>query len=673
MIDYTYFDLFQQDSVDKQLIMQFDNVTITNEDLFAQSLTLEESLCSQGELHFGACEASVLKFKVANIVAPMKDKWLSVKMVLNNHANEPFVIGRYKVAEDKLTADRMWREITAYDAMCDIINADGSEMAAWYNEVFPNTDSTVTLREFRTRFISYFGLQQVLPQEGLVNDNMIVEKTIEPEQISGKDIITAICEINGCFGHIGRDGKFHYIYLPQAIQGLYPSNTLYPANDLFPRDPKGANVGSKGSYIDIVWEDFVTESINKIQIRQEENDIGKIYPDTPTSDSDNSYIIQDNFLVYGKSSEELLPIARNLLGKITAITYRPVTNSDFKGNPCLEVGDPIRVGTKYELVETYILERTLKGIQALRDSYLAKGVKKRTEQVNGMHSSIMQLKSKTNILTRTIEETRSEIKDMENGLETKILQNAKEIELEAKRAISSEVELAAAIKITADNITAEVKRATDAEGELSGKISVNADNITAEVKRATDAEGELSGKISVNADNITAEVKRATGQEVELAAAIKITEDNIKLKVSKGDVSSEISQESGKISIEANRISIKSDKFTLTEDGKVECSDIKITGGSIYTEGADGSFTKIEAGKITSGKKGSNWNTTIKSQAYGSGVATVVDSKVLWLKAESLMFGYSNSPYVGYTGNLKTALDTLAAKLYVHNGIITLL
>ena len=648
MIDYTYFDLFQQDSVDKQLIMQFDNVTITNEDLFAQSLTLEESLCSQGELHFGACEASVLKFKVANIVAPMKDKWLSVKMVLNNHANEPFVIGRYKVAEDKLTADRMWREITAYDAMCDIINADGSEMAAWYNEVFPNTDSTVTLREFRTRFISYFGLQQVLPQEGLVNDNMIVEKTIEPEQISGKDIITAICEINGCFGHIGRDGKFHYIYLPQAIQGLYPSNTLYPANDLFPRDPKGANVGSKGSYIDIVWEDFVTESINKIQIRQEENDIGKIYPDTPTSDSDNSYIIQDNFLVYGKSSEELLPIARNLLGKITAITYRPVTNSDFKGNPCLEVGDPIRVGTKYELVETYILERTLKGIQALRDSYLAKGVKKRTEQVNGMHSSIMQLKSKTNILTRTIEETRSEIKDMENGLETKILQNAKEIELEAKRAISSEVELAAAIKITADNITAEVKRATDAEGELSGKISVNA-------------------------DNITAEVKRATGQEVELAAAIKITEDNIKLKVSKGDVSSEISQESGKISIEANRISIKSDKFTLTEDGKVECSDIKITGGSIYTEGADGSFTKIEAGKITSGKKGSNWNTTIKSQAYGSGVATVVDSKVLWLKAESLMFGYSNSPYVGYTGNLKTALDTLAAKLYVHNGIITLL
>ncbi len=648
MIDYTYFDLFQRDSVDKQLIIQFDNTTITNEDLFNQSLTVEESLCSESELQFGSCEASIVKFKVANIVASMFGKWITVKMVLEEHTDEPFIIGRYKVAEDKLTADRMWREITAYDAMYDIINADASSIARWYNEVLPNTNSTITLQEFRTRFISYFGLDQVLPQGGLVNDDMIVEKTIEPEQISGKDIITAICEINGCFGHIGRDGKFHYIYLTQNIEGLYPSNVLYPANDLFPRDPKSTNVGNNGSYIDIVWEDFVTESINKIQIRQEENDIGKIYPDTPTSDSDNSYIIQDNFLVYGKSSEELLPIARNLLGKITAITYRPVTNSDFKGNPCLEVGDPIRVGTKYELVETYILERTLKGIQALRDSYLAKGVKKRTEQVNGMHSSIMQLKSKTNILTRTIEETRSEIKDMENGLETKILQNAKEIELEAKRAISSEVELAAAIKITADNITAEVKRATDAEGELSGKISVNA-------------------------DNITAEVKRATGQEVELAAAIKITEDNIKLKVSKGDVSSEISQESGKISIEANRISIKSDKFTLTEDGKVECSDIKITGGSIYTEGADGSFTKIEAGKITSGKKGSNWNTTIKSQAYGSGVATVVDSKVLWLKAESLMFGYSNSPYVGYTGNLKTALDTLAAKLYVHNGMITLL
>lgn len=365
MIDYTYNNLFMDDSTSKQLIIEFDNTVITNEDLFDQTMTLEESLCSEKELRFGACEASVLKFKVANIVAPMKGKWLSVKLVLNNHTEEPFIIGRYKVAEDKLTADKMWREITAYDAMYDIINADASEMAAWYNEVLPNTNSTITLQEFRTRFISYFGLEQVLPQEGLTNDNMIVEKTIEPEQISGKDIVTAICEINGCFGHIGRDGKFHYIYLTQNIEGLYPRNDLFPSNNIFPKEPVTSPVGAKGSYISVDWKDFKTKTINKLQIRQAENDIGTIIGEG----GDNCYIIENNFLVYGKSSEELWRIGNNIFNKITKIIYRPLVSADVKGNPCFEVGDPIRIVTKYKLIETYILQRTLKGIQALRDSY----------------------------------------------------------------------------------------------------------------------------------------------------------------------------------------------------------------------------------------------------------------------------------------------------------------
>lgn len=489
MIDYTYKDLFMDDSVSKQLIIEYENTVITNEDLFNQTMTLEESLCSEDELRFGCCEASVLKFKVANIVAPMKDKWLSVKMVLNSHTDEPFIIGKYKVEEDKETADRRWREIVAYDAMYDIINADASEMAAWYNELLPddNEDTWVTMRSFRTSFLQHFGIEQETAV--LINDYMKVERTIAPEQISGKDIITAICEINGCFGHIGRDGKFHYIYLSQAIQGLYPANDLFPSDDLFPRDPKGERIGANGTYIDVKWENFVTKSINKIQIRQEENDIGKIYPDTPISDADNSYIIENNFLVYGKSSDELLPITQNILSKITGIEYRPLTNSDIKGNPCFEVGDPIRIGTKYELVETYILERTLKGIQALRDAYKSNGVEKYSEQVNGVHSSIIQLKGKTNILTRTIEETKSEIKDIEGGLETKILQNAKEIELEAKRAIGQEVELAAAIKVTSDNITAEVKRASGAEEALqndyTAKIKLTADQLSTEITEKT--------------------------------------------------------------------------------------------------------------------------------------------------------------------------------------------
>lgn len=522
MIDYTYFDLFQQDSVDKQLIIQFDNTIITNEDLFNQSLILEESLCSEEELRFGSCEASVLKFKVANIVAPMINKWLSVKMVLNNHAEEPFIIGRYKVAEDKLTADKQWREITAYDAMYDIINAD---MAAWYNAVFPDSSQSIPLEQFRNSFMFFFNLEQVVPKGGLVNDTINIEKTIQPEQISGKDIITAICEINGCFGHIGRDGKFHYIYLPQAIQGLYPANNLYPdhapdylpwqqrTGHLYPQDPKSTRIGADGTYIECKYEDYLCKTIDKLQIRQEENDIGAIVGRT----GDNCYIIEDNFLVYGKGNDELHEIANRIFNKITDVVYRPF-NADVKGNPCFEVGDPVRITTKYELIESYILQRTLKGIQALRDNYVSDGVETYSEHVNGVHKSIIQLKGKTNTITRTVEENRQEMLDIEAGLSFTIVETAKglqaNIEAEKQRAEGEESKLSTKIELTAEGLKADITKETErAEGEeqkLSNSIKVTAEglqaNIEAEKQRAEGVEESLSSSIKITAKKLEAEI-----------------------------------------------------------------------------------------------------------------------------------------------------------------------
>ncbi len=552
MIDYKYNNLFMDDSTSKQLIIEYDTTVITNEDLFNQIFTLEESLCSEEELRFGSCEASVLKFKVANIVAPMINKWLSVKMVLNNHAEEPFIIGRYKVAEDKLTADKQWREITAYDAMYDIINAD---MAAWYNSVFPDSSQSIPLEQFRNSFMFFFNLEQVVPKGGLVNDRINIEKTIQPEQISGKDIITAICEINGCFGHIGRDGKFHYIYLPQAIQGLYPANDLYPdhapdylpwqqrTGHLYPQTPKSAKTGADGTYISCQYEDYTVKTIDKLQIRQEENDIGAIVGRT----GDNCYIIEDNFLVYGKSSNELMQIANKIFDKITDIVYRPIVNAEVKGNPCFEVGDPIRITTKYELVETYILERTLEGIQGLRDAYVSNGVENYTEQVNGIHKSIIQLKGKTNTLTRTVEENRQEMLDIEAGLSFTIVETAKglqaDIEAEQQRAEGEESKLSTKIELTAEglqaNIDKEVKRAGEAEEKLSTDLEITAEglqaNIDKEVKRAGKAEEKLSTDLEVTAEglqlDIDAEVKRAGEAEEQLSTDIEALAGKIVLKV----------------------------------------------------------------------------------------------------------------------------------------------
>lgn len=503
MLDHKHADLFWADNIDKQWKIEYDGGAIKNEDLFSQSVEITESLCSESELRFGCCEAGSLKFKVANVIQSLIGKWLTVSIVLNHDQNNPFLVGRYKVASDKATSDRRHREVVAYDAMYEILNAS---MINWYNKILPNNSSWTTMFQFRSSFAAYFGISQ--NDVTLVNDGMQVQKTIqvsegedvdnEEEQVSvlkesslsGKDVLSAICEVNGCFPKIGRDGKLHYIYLEQSIEGLYPANTLFPdhapdymvqskTGHLYPQSPKSYGI-DRSNYIECKWEDYTVREITKLQVRQEENDIGCVI-----GTGDNCYIIEGNFLLYGKTKGHLKIVAENIFQKIKNIAYRPF-DADCVGNPCLETGDPIRISTRYEIVESYILKRTMKGIQALRDSYSAAGPEKYSEKSNSVSKSIIQLKGKTNTLIRNVEETRSEIEDVETGLSSKIAQTVKGIEMSVsnnKEGKTAEVKLliteegGTRYEVTADKI--------DFSGlvsftnlETGGQTNINGDNIT---------------------------------------------------------------------------------------------------------------------------------------------------------------------------------------------------
>ena len=467
MVDYKYSDLFLKDSVDKQLIIEFDGGKITNEDLHAEQFELQESICSETQLAFGSCEASQIKFRVSNIFDSLKKKWLTVSMVLDGNTDEPFVFGRYKVETDTPTADRSYRDITAYDAMNDIINVD---VAEWYNSLtFP-----LTLKQFRDSFFKYLGIEQ--QEVTLANDNMIVNETIQPSALSGRDVCVSICQLNGCFGHIGRMGEFCYIFLPKDIQGLYPANDLYPSNDLYPVDP-GTTKLTKSMYINCKYEDYIFQEITKLQIRKEENDVGA------TSGTDgNTYIVENNFLVYGMSSNELQVVCDNLLSVISKISYRPF-ESTSKGNPCYPVGEPVRLITKYKIIESYILKRTLSGIQSLRDSFYADGEEIYTGKLNTIQNSIIELKGKTNSIQSTVEETKLEIKDIEEGLSSRIEQTVKSITLEI-----SNGEKTAGIVITFENEKGQ-------EQKVSGKIEMTG---IVTFKNLSE-----SGKTVINGSNIT--------------------------------------------------------------------------------------------------------------------------------------------------------------------------
>lgn len=610
MIDYKYRDLFIKDNIDKQAKIEYGGVVIDNEHLFQNSEELTENLCTEKELRFGTCEASCFKFKVANIAKPLIGDWITYSIVLNHHDDNPFLIGKYKVASDNMTADRRYREIIAYDIMHDILCAD---VAGWYNSVFPNKDSRIKMRDFRSSFAQHFNLQEVLPDEGLINDDMTIEKTIDPSEISGKDVITAICEINGCFGHIGRDGKFHYVYLEQDIGGLYPSDDLFPdhapehlaqskTGHLYPQNPNSTKINT-GLCISKKAENYLCKKITKVQIRKEENDIGGIYPEKEV-DNLNKYVIEDNFLVYGKSSEELKIIAKNIYSKITNVIYRPFT-AECVGNPCIEVGDAIRIPGRYILIESYVLSRVLKGVQSLRDSYSTNGVEEYPEKVNSVRRSIIQLKGKTNTLVRSVEETRLEMKDVEEGLSNTIAATAESLDVEIK---NTKQGLESKINVNTRSIEAEVNRAINEEGKLSGRLELEAERITAEVTRATQEEGKLSGKLEIEAGHIEAEVSRATSAEGKLSGRISIAEQNIELKVSKGNVSSAISLEPDNVEIRSNRLIVESSQFKLDRNGNAEFGgNLKAATGTFFgtiTSDNGTYYAKITNASMQGGRSG---------------------------------------------------------------------
>jgi len=254
-------------------------------------------------------------------------------------------------------------------------------------------------------------------------------------------------------------------------------------------------------------EDFATKSIDKLQIRQEENDIGQVWPEVGLRPEDNCYIIENNFLVYGKSAAELRIVAKNIYDKIHEISYRPF-ECDVIGNPCLEVGDPIRILTRHDVVESYVLQRTLKGTQALRDSFKSDGVEKYSKKVNGMQNSIIQLKGKTNILERNVDETRLEMRDMGEELSTEIsvtaaginetIKNTKEgLETKISKTVRS-IEMSVSNNKTGK--TAEVKLLITDEGGTQYEVTADKIDLTGLVSFTN---LETGGQTIINGNNIT--------------------------------------------------------------------------------------------------------------------------------------------------------------------------
>ena len=464
-----------------------------------ESLTLTQSICDTQSLTFGECCAARVEIIVADITMDVTGKEFALSVEVGGYE---MMLGIYKVNSFERQADRRLRKIVAYDRM---LNFD-VDVSAWYRGLtFP-----MTLKQYRDSLCEFIGIRQrdiMLPL-----DDMEVTRSIDPSKLSGRDAMKAICEINGCFGQIDITGRFKYVFL--GASGLFPSEELYPADDLFPSELEGETL-SHYNPSGTTYEDFLTYGIDKVQIRQEEGDVGASY-----GRGTNAYTIQGNFLVFGKSAEDLLNIAITVHDQISGKVYRPC-KIVTQALPWVEPGDGIICYTSDDVIETYCLKRTIKGIQAMMDTFEAAGTRERKESF-GIPTQIIQLEGKTAIIKKSVGEVSVRVSDLKEETESKFVQTAEQILQEVTRATQAE----ASLKLTADQINLSVKN----------------------LKEYTEAQ-------------------------------FKVTADQILAKVSKGDVSAEISVESGGVNIRGNRFSWTSDFSSMTSDGKLTCRNIVAING----------------------------------------------------------------------------------------------
>ena len=466
MINSSLKEKYWDSATDKQMVISVvgTNQKIDNSMLEIGTFALEESLCSESELKFGACEANCVKFTARNTAGNIIGKTISIEETIDGDSENPMPYGVFKVASDVPTADRTKRQITAYDAMYDIINTD---VKSWYAGLsFP-----MTLRQFRDSFFAHLGIAQV--ETSLVNDSMTVNKTIvatqtddssavtEESAISGKTVVTAICEINGCFGNINRNGKFEYVFLKAITSALYPAEDLFPSDNLFPSD---ANTESMtGHYITFDYEDFQSKAITQLEIKTSEDNAGAI-----VGTAGNNYSITGNFLVSDKTGAELERIANNLLPIMAQAAYTPIKSCTCVGNPCLTLGEPIRFNTTREIVETYILQRTLTGVQSKRDSISAQGTQTHSAKVNSIRDTLESVERRTGKLERNADHLQSTYEDLEEQTNTKFEQTAKSIVAEVNRAQKAEGALDASL---------ELKLGRDENDQVISMINASADQI----------------------------------------------------------------------------------------------------------------------------------------------------------------------------------------------------
>lgn len=380
---------YHSDSAIKHLYISFPEfgTTIEESQIYQESLRLSEMLIDRESIEFVGCIASKFKIQINNLKEDVKGKKITVLISTEDTTDNKIPLFNGIVDSAMRQSNKRIKEIVAYDELYTKGNID---VAGWYKSItFP-----ATLRQIRDSLFAYIGITQV--ETELPNDGITIQKQYDPNTLQALSVVKAICQINGAFGIINRQGKFEY-RIPKKIN----KGSIVGRNLLLPFLLGGGSSGMTATepfsfYKKVDYEEYSVKPVDKLTIRQSENDLGVTY-----GIGTNNYIIQGNMFTYGLTSDVLNAIAAAVYENVKDISFIPFS-ADNNGLPWVECGlDTVeymvidwnadfkeRSEIPYKEESFYVLNRELSGIQALRDNYSAQGEEYQSEFITDLQTQI---------------------------------------------------------------------------------------------------------------------------------------------------------------------------------------------------------------------------------------------------------------------------------------------
>ena len=354
-----------------------------------QSVAITECVNGSQELTLGSVCANMVEVK---IIAPQGG--------VNVSAGDELTV--YRVAEDGIrhkvglfTAEKPTRpsanslSITAYDRVT-WLDRDLTQWLAGLAE-FP-----YTLYDLAAMVCAECGLE--LLNEEIPNGSYFVHR-FSADGITGRQLLQWVGQIAGRFCRATADGQIEFAWYTPATThdiGVTPyggnsvaisnGNLLIASKNLSVADDASGNVtvnsdlltatddGSGNVTIVLAadiktimyyqnglsFEDYTVAAIQKVQLRQNEEDVGTVYPDGIT-EAVNTYSITGNPLLTAATGTELQPIAQTLYEQLKDVAYTPCKVS-IPANMIIRAGNTVQITDRNgKTITAYVMTKTQKG------------------------------------------------------------------------------------------------------------------------------------------------------------------------------------------------------------------------------------------------------------------------------------------------------------------------